>query len=139
MVVAVTRGLTAVFATAFFNAVALIVVAVMAVTLEIKAVTGDLPTTVLAIYFVWRAKQVTRRVVYKLFWLRAADLYQAINLIVVILGTAAQLIVDLADLPCCAVVVTAFVQWLLMIVGGTGFYQGLLLQSSLWIKALSLL
>ena len=48
MVVAVTRGLTAVFATAFFNAVALVVVAVMTVALEVKAVTGDLPTAVLA-------------------------------------------------------------------------------------------
>ena len=48
MVIAVTRGLAAVFATAFFNAVALIVVAVMAVALEVKAITGDLPAAVLA-------------------------------------------------------------------------------------------
>ncbi len=64
---------------------------------------------------------------YKLFWLRAADLYQAIYLVVMILGAAAQLVVDLADLPCCTVVVATFVQWLLVTVGGTGFHQGLLL------------
>ena len=64
---------------------------------------------------------------YKLFWLRAADLNQTIYLIVVILGTAAQLVVDLADLSCCTVVVTAFVQRLLMFIGVTGLHQGLLL------------